>query len=206
MTSETCAADEIAFVYAMNGANLSALAAARTDRIVDLRQVIFNLDRAVRAGLFALHASDTAVSTALSCNCALFVIGAFDCNLRRVINELDDIIGTRACAYTASDTFAGIDFCYVVLNGNSFLRTNLYTVAVSETCRSAGLVSAIGKICDYTVLRTCIVVFSFYRAAHTVAGNECNFFNHVCGFNAENSGNIACCPISSGNAEVCSVG
>ena len=69
-------ADKIAFVNAMHGADPCTLAAAGAKRIVNDREVVFNLDRSVRAYLLALHTSNTAVGTALPCNGALFMVGA----------------------------------------------------------------------------------------------------------------------------------
>ena len=78
------AANEVALVNTFNRANLSAFAAARAKRVVYRGKIINNLDCAVRTGLFALHASDTAVFALLSRDSAFFVVGAFNNNLRGV--------------------------------------------------------------------------------------------------------------------------
>ena len=58
----------------VNGADLCAFAASRAEGIVDGGKVIYYLDRAVRAGLFALHTANTAVGATLSGDRALFVV------------------------------------------------------------------------------------------------------------------------------------
>ena len=61
MLLEVCSADEAALVNALNGAGLSAFAAARAKRIINGRKVVYNLYCAVWTYLFALHTADTAV-------------------------------------------------------------------------------------------------------------------------------------------------
>ena len=66
------AALEIALVYAMNGASVTASAAADTLFIIDTGKIVYKTDSTDRAGLFTLAAGNTAVFTELSDVCALF--------------------------------------------------------------------------------------------------------------------------------------
>ena len=65
---------EVTLVYAMNRANRNARAAVCAKRVIDGCEVINNLYRTRRTGLFALHTADTAVFALLAGNRALFVI------------------------------------------------------------------------------------------------------------------------------------
>ena len=56
-----CAADEVALVDTMDGADLGTLATACALRIIDRGEVVDNVDCIVGAVLFALAAGDTAV-------------------------------------------------------------------------------------------------------------------------------------------------
>ena len=79
-----CAAGEVALVQTMHGAGICASTAAGTQRVVNGRQVVDHLDRAVGTGLFALHTANTAVCAVLARNGALVVIGALHNHSRGV--------------------------------------------------------------------------------------------------------------------------
>ena len=70
---KVCAADKVTRMDALNGASLVAKTTSCAFGIIDDGKIVFNLDRSVRAGLFALTASDTAVKTNLTHLSALVV-------------------------------------------------------------------------------------------------------------------------------------
>ena len=55
------AADKVALVDTVNGADLGARAAACAERVVYLGKVILDGDSAVRTGFLTLHTADAAV-------------------------------------------------------------------------------------------------------------------------------------------------
>ena len=83
-------AGEVSFVYALYGAYLYTLTAGGAEGIVDSGKIIYDLDRAVRAGLLALHASDTAVRAVLTGKRALIVVRALNYDPRLIFDERDD--------------------------------------------------------------------------------------------------------------------
>lgn len=127
-----CAADEVALVDTMNGANLGAFAAAGALVIIDNGEVVNNLDRAVWTGLLTLAAGNTAVSTALA-NCrALIVIRALYDYANGILNKMDNAVRTLACTHTATDTLGGVDLGNAVLDRNGVLGTDGYAIAVAK--------------------------------------------------------------------------
>ena len=126
-------ADEAALVNTPDGADLGTLAAARAKGIINSCQIVFNLDSAVSAGLFAFHASDTAVGAALSCDCALVVIGAFDNYTGSVVYKLDNALRTGADTDTAADTLAWVDASNGINDCNSLLGASVSAISVTET-------------------------------------------------------------------------
>ena len=58
---EMRSADKITLVNTVYGTNPDTLSTACTKRVIYCCQIIYHLDRSVRAGLFTLHTSDTAV-------------------------------------------------------------------------------------------------------------------------------------------------
>ena len=109
----------------MYGTNLYAGAAAGAERIVDGCQVIDNSDRAVRTGLLALHAADTAVGAVLAGHSTLVVVGASNDHAGGVVDQLDDVIGTLTGANAATDTFLRVNLCYTVFDVNGILGADL---------------------------------------------------------------------------------
>ena len=91
--SEASAADKVALVYAMNGANRNAAAASRTLGVIDGSQVVFYLDRSLRAGFFTLTAGDTAVKAYLTHLRTLVVARAFYHHARGVVDKMDYTVG-----------------------------------------------------------------------------------------------------------------
>ena len=114
-------------------ADLGALATARAKGIINSCQIVFNLDSTVSAGLFAFHATDATVSAALSCDCALVVIGAFDNYAGSVIYKLDNALRTGADTDTAADTLAWVDVSNGINDGNSLLGASASAISVTET-------------------------------------------------------------------------
>ena len=100
-----CAADEVALVYAMNGTNRNALAAAGADREVYNGKVVYNLECAVRTGLLTLHTADTAVFALLAGNCTLLVVRALDYYASGIDYELYNLLGAGVNAYSAANAF-----------------------------------------------------------------------------------------------------
>ena len=98
-------ADEVALVYAMNGANGCTLAAAGTLRVIDGCEIVDNVDGIVGAILLTLAASNTAVGARLARFRTLCVAGALDNNARGISDKVNDRVRTGSRADTASDTF-----------------------------------------------------------------------------------------------------
>ena len=71
---EMCAADKVILVQTVNGANLYASRAARTQRIINGCEIVLDLDSSVRAGLLTLHTADTAVGAIFASQRALIVV------------------------------------------------------------------------------------------------------------------------------------
>ena len=70
-----CAADEVALMDTMDGANLDASTTACAKRVINGGQIIDHLDGTVRASLLALHTADTAVDAVLARGGTLFMVG-----------------------------------------------------------------------------------------------------------------------------------
>ena len=71
-------ADKVSKMYTLNRAYVVAYTASGALIVINDRQVILNLDGAVRTGFLTLSASDTAVQTHLTHLSALIVAGALD--------------------------------------------------------------------------------------------------------------------------------
>ena len=95
-------------MQAMYGADLNAFRAARANGVVNDREVVFNLDRAVRTCLLTLHATNTSVGAVLSGHGSFVVIGALNNDLGGVVDELDDVIGAFSDANAAADALLRI--------------------------------------------------------------------------------------------------
>ena len=199
---KVCSADEASFVNALYGADLGAFATARAKGIINCCKVVFNLDSAVSAGLFAFHATDATVGAALSRNSALVVIGAFHNDSRGVVDNLDNALGTSACTDAASDTLSRVDLCHVVNHRDRLLRAYARAIAVAQTRGGAGLVTVIGKTCRNACLGSCVIVFLLDDAANAVASHKSHLFDDLARFNAENSGDLSCGVVASGNAKI----
>ena len=195
-------ADEVTLVEASYGTNSRALSATGAEGVIDGCKIVLYLDGSVGAGLLALHASDTAVGADLTGNRALVVVGALNCNLYGIVDQLDDMVGAGSCADTSTDTLLRIDICNVVYDADSVLRTYINAVAVSEAGVDTGLVSGISKVCGETATKSLIVELSGGSVAGAVAGNVCNLFHNVLSLNAESVGNTLSGIVSTGDAEV----
>ena len=200
--SEMSAADEVTLVDTVNGANSCALAATGTERVVDGREVVYNLDSAVRTGLLALHTADTAVGAHLSCHSTLIVVGALNDNSGGIVDKVYDTVRALSYTDTAADTFSGVDLSYTVLDEDRVLRADCRAVTVAKTCKVTYLVTAVNHVCGKTALVTLVFKLSLYCVAGAVAGNVSNLFHNVLCLNTEDSRDLLCHVVTAGNTEV----
>ena len=182
-----CAADEVALVDTMNGANLGAFAAAGALVIINNGEVVNNLDRAVGTGLLTLAAGNTAVSTALANCCALIVIRALYNDALGILDKMNNVVGTLACAHTAADTLGGVDFSNAILNGDSVLGTDGYAIAVAKAGVCTKLIARVAEVSNTTALDAVVYISALGSLTVTVAGNVCNLLYNVLRLNAENA-------------------
>ena len=173
------AADEVALVDAVNGADLGTLAAARTLRVIDNREVIHNVNSVVRTVLLTLAASDTAVDTSLSRLGTLRVARALYDDARYVGYDVDYRVRAGARTDAAADTLTGVDACDAVLDGDGIFRTYLYTVTVAEAGVGTELVARVCEICGTAGLMTLEIVLSLGCLAGAVAGDVRNLLDDV---------------------------
>ena len=90
---KVCAADKVTLVDALNGACVSARTTACALRVINSCEVILDLDRAVRTGLFALAASDTSVEANLSDLSSLVMARALDHHALGIVNKVNNTVG-----------------------------------------------------------------------------------------------------------------
>lgn len=204
--SEVSSANEVAFVDAVDGANLYARAATGAEGVIDGSKVVLNGDSALRTGLLTLHTADTTVGAVLTCESTLILVGALHNHAGGVVDKVDDTVGTLAYADAAADTLAGVNVSYAVFNGDGVLRTNSCAVAVAEAGVGAVLVTAVCHVCGETGLVALIVALSGCSLASTVAGYESNLLDNVFGLNAEDGSDTLCGRVTAGHAEVGLVG
>ena len=197
-----CATDEVALVDAVDGADLNARATACAKAIVDGSEVILNGDRTVGTGLLALHTADTAVLAVLTSVCALIVVGALNDNALGVVDKVDNAVRTLSYADATADTLLRVDFSYLVLDGDSVLRTYLSAVAVTKTCERTELVAAVRHISGAAALESAELISSLYCLTSTVTGNVSNLFNYILSLNAENGCDALSSGVTAGHAEV----
>ena len=74
------AADEVTLVDAVYRASSRTLTTAGAEGVIDGREVVDNLDSAIRTSLLTLHTADTTVGAYLSCQGTLIVVGALNDN------------------------------------------------------------------------------------------------------------------------------
>ena len=148
------AAYKIAFVYTVNGANLSAFTASNTLAVINPCQVIHNLNSLCGTSLFALTASDTAVLAEFTHLCALIVIITLNDNAGDIVNEVDYSVGAGALAKTAAYAFLGVDFGNAALgNRDGIAGADLGAVTVAEAGEGTESVSREIHICRLAGLR-----------------------------------------------------
>ena len=196
------AAYEATLVDASYGTNSRALSTTGTERIIDGSEIVLYLDCAVRTSFLALHTSNTTVSTDLTGNCALIVIGAFNGYLYGIVYHLDDLVGAGSCTDTATDTLLGIDLSNVVFNADCVLGTYLNAVTVTETSIGTGLIAGICQVSGEAASKSLIIELSGGCVAGTVTGNVRYLFNNVLSLNAENCGNTLSGIVTAGDTEV----
>ena len=197
-----CTTGKITRVNAMYGANRDTLCTARAKRIVNGGKIVVHLNRTVRAGLFAFHATDTAIGAAFARLRTLVVIRTRYDDFGVIVDQLDDVVGAFSDTDSASDAEGRINYRHTIPNRDGILRAGSYTVAVAVTSIATRLVTAVEQFNRTAGLGTAIVKFFGYDVAVSVAGNVCYFFNHVQCFNTEDFGNHACGGVAAGNAKV----
>ena len=199
-------ADEATLVDTVHGTRLYACAAAGTEVVVDGCEVVLNSDSAVGTGLLALHTADTAVRAVLTCVCALVGVRALNNNAYGIVKKVNDAVGALTNADATADTLLRIYTRYAILDSDSVLRTNRYTVTVAEAGEGAELVAAVRHISGKAGLYALIFVLLFIDAAGAVAGYEGNLLDNVLSLNAEDSRDISRSLVTAGNTEVGLVG
>ena len=204
--SEVSSANEVAFVDAVDGANLYARAATGAEGVIDGSKVVLNGDSTLRTGLLTLHTTDTTVGAVLTGESALILVGALHNHAGGVVDKVDDTVGALAYADAAADTLSGINLCYTVIDGDSVLRTNHSAVAVAEAGEGTELVAAVRHICGTAGLVSLVVALSGGSLTGAVAGNVSNLFYNVSSLNAEDSGDLLCGIVTAGDTEVGLVG
>ncbi len=193
---------EATLVDASYGTDCRTLSATGAEGIIDGSEIVLYLDRAVRAGLLALHASDTTVGADLTGNRAFIVVGARNGYLYGIVYHLDDLVGAGSCADAATDTLLGIDLSNVIFDADSILGTYLNAVTVTETSIGTGLIAGIREIGGETASESLVIELSGGCVAGTVAGNVCDLLDNVLSFNAENGGNALSGIVSAGDTEI----
>ena len=206
MILKVCSADKVTLVDAVYGTNLGASAAAGAERVINSSEVSVHGDSAAGTGLLTLHTADTAVGAVLTYVSALIVVRALYHNAGGIVDEVDDAVRTFSHADTAADTLLRIDLSYLVLDGDSVLRTNLSAVAVTKTCEGTELVAAVRHISGAAALETAELISSLYSLTGAVAGNVSNLLNYVLSLNAENRSDALSSGVTAGHAEIGSVG
>ena len=178
---EVGAANEVLKVNTLNGTYLVTSSATGTLIIIDYREIILNLDGAVRTGLLALHTTDTAVVASLAGNSTLIVAGALNYNASALAKHMNNTVGTGLSTEATADTLNGINLCNAIFlaDMNSILRANRYTVAVAKAGVGAGSVARIIELCSLTGLNTVVNVLSVLGLAVSVTSNISNLCLNV---------------------------
>ena len=196
------AADKVAKMDTMHGAYLRTSAASGAKLVVDRSEIVLYGNSTVRTGLLALHTADTAVRAGRACLCALIVVRAFYNDPRGVVDKVYNVVGTGACADTASDTLSRLNPCNSLVYGNCAVGASLGTVATAKACVRACLLARVEKVLYTAAVIAAIFVLGLCRIARAVAGNESNLLNDVLSLNAKYLGNPACGCITAGDAKV----
>jgi len=202
LLSEVSTADEVALVYAVYGTYRSTVAAARAFIIVDNCEVVNNLDSSLRTILLTFAAAYTSVGTIFTDNAALIVIGAFNNDTRGVCNKMYNAVGAGACTNTAAYALSRVNACHAVLDRDSILRADAYTVAVAEAGKGAKSVARICHIGGDTGFVTLIVKFFSYDVAGTVAGYVSDLFYNVLCLYAEYLGDALSGTVAARDTEI----
>lgn len=195
-------ADKVALVDTVNGAGGNAGAAVGTERVIDDRKIVNDLDSAARAGLFALLTADTAVLALLAHDSAGLVVGALYYDTGRVNDKVDKMLGAGVYANATAYALLCVYVGDAVLEVDRILGAGNRTVAVAKTGGGTGLVAAVGKVCRNTVGLAAVIVLFVYRAAYAVTSDVRNLFNDVLSLNSEAGGDSLCGFVTAGNAEV----
>ena len=185
------AALEIALVYAMNGASITASAAADAFFVINSSEIVHHADSVGRADLFALTAGNTAVFTELSYLCALFPAVTLNNNTGGIVYKMYDSVRTGSGADAAADALSRVYFRNATLrNTDSVSRTNLGAIAIAKAGKGAKSVAKIAHICSLAGFRSCVLVFLFLGGASAVAGNVGYTLDNRARFHTEYFGNL----------------
>jgi len=197
-----CTADEVALVYAMNGADGYALATARALRVIDNREVVDHVYSIVGTVLLALTAADTAVGARLTSVGALSVARALNHDARGVADKVDDGIGTGPRADAAADALSRVDPCDAVLNGDSALGTYVDAVAVAKAGIGTELVARVRHIGGAAALYALVVVLALGSGAGAVAGYVSDLLDNIARLKTEDGCDSLCGVVAAGDTEV----
>ena len=107
--------------------------ATRAERIIYNSKVVYNFYRAVRAGLFAKTAADTALFAILSGYHAFFRVGTAYYNIVFERNKTDDMLRTGGNTYAAALAFFGNYLCNFVFDFYCVERTDFLTLSEPDT-------------------------------------------------------------------------
>ena len=201
------AADEIAFMYAVNRAYFPAFTARSTFVIIYAGEIVYYFDCLGGTSLFALAASYTTVFAELSYLCALVVIITLNNGAGNVLYKMDYAIGASRSAKAAAYTLFGIYLGYTTLgDAYSISWANLSAVAISKTSEGAESIACEVHICGFTGLRTCVDVLSFLGLASSVTRNESNLLDNVLCLNTEDCRNSLRSSVTAGSTEIRLIG
>jgi len=191
-------------VDSVNGTSLNAESAAGALGMVEKGKILVHCDCTVRAGACALGASDTAVCTHLTCDCALVVVRASDSDDGAVLLHLDGAVRTGLGTDTAAGAEGGNDLCYAVGDDYSFVGTSSRAVAKTDAgirtyVFAFPMLSRFFTGCKAVAEVLFILLGSLAGAVASDVSEELDSFS--C-FNAEDRCDILRSRISAGNAEV----
>ena len=170
--------------------------------VIDGGEVILNLDRARGAILFALFTSDTSVTALLSCQSALILVITSDKHSLDVVHNADYSSRASLCAKSATDAFSRIDMRHSVLDADSLLRTDLDTVAKSDTTVGTFSVAAVHSLYRLAGANTHVIHLMSGMLAVAVTVYDRHLLDNVLCLDAKNSGDILRALVSTGDTKV----
>ncbi len=197
------AADEVSFMYAMNGAYFPAFTARNTLVVVYPCEIVYYLYCFGGTGLFALSAGYTAILTELADLCALVVIVALYHNSGYIVYKMDYTVRAGALTKTAADTLFGVYLGYAALgDGNCITGANLSAVTVAETSEGAEAVSCKVHICRLAGRGAAVDILSFFGKTSTVTSDVCHSFDNLSRLDTENCGDFLSSAFTAGGTKI----